>query len=87
MVNLEHFIKRRRKTKKKNNSSYIIYSSNKEVALVILSVDSTYIENNCVRAFFGTSNYCIHFLNNSERINKDNCMFIHSLQNENDYLG
>ena len=74
-------------TKKKNNSAYITYSSNKEAALAILSVDSTYIENNFVRAFFGTSKYCIHFLNNSECINKENCMFIHSLQNEKDYLG
>ncbi len=74
-------------TKKKTNSAYITYSSNKEAALAILSVDSTNIENNFVRAFFGTSKYCIHFLNNTECINKEKCMFIHSLQNENDYLG
>ena len=74
-------------TKKKTNSAYITYSSNKEAALAILSVDSTYIENNFVRAFFGTSKYCIHFLNNTECINKEKCMFIHSVQNENDYLG
>ena len=74
-------------TKKKTNSAYITYSSNKEAALAILSVDSTNIENNFVRAFFGTSKYCIHFLNNTECINKEKCMFIHSVQNENDYLG
>ncbi len=74
-------------TKKKTNSAYITYSSNKEAALAILSVDSTNIENYFVRAFFGTSKYCIHFLNNSECINKEKCMFIHSIQNENDYLG
>ena len=55
--------------------------------MAILSVDSTNIENNFVRAFFGTSKYCIHFLNNTECINKEKCMFIHSVQNENDYLG
>ncbi len=74
-------------TKKKTNSAYITYSSNKEAALAILSVDSTNIENYFVRAFFGTSKYCIHFLNNTECINKEKCMFIHSVQNENDYLG
>ena len=74
-------------TKKKSNSAYITFSNNKEAALAILSIDSTNINGNFVRAFFGTSKYCMHFLNNMECINKEKCMFIHNLANENDYLG
>ena len=74
-------------TKKKSNSAYITFSNNKEAALAILSIDSTNINGNFVRAFFGTSKYCIHFLNNMECVNKEKCMFIHNLANENDYLG
>ena len=74
-------------TKKRSNSAYITFSNNKEAALAILSIDSTNINGNFVRAFFGTSKYCMHFLNNMECINKEKCMFIHNLANENDYLG
>ncbi len=74
-------------TKKRSNSAYITFSNNKEAALAILSIDSTNINGNFVRAFFGTSKYCIHFLNNMECVNKEKCMFIHNLANENDYLG
>ena len=74
-------------TKKKQNSAYITFSNNKEAALAILNFDSILIGENLVRAFFGTSKYCIHFLNNLECYNKEKCMFVHQLANENDYLG
>ena len=74
-------------TKKKQNSAYITFSNNKEAALAILNFDSILIGENLVRAFFGTSKYCIHFLNNLECFNKEKCMFVHQLANENDYLG
>ena len=73
-------------TKKKQNSAYITFSNNKEAALAILNFDSILIGENLVRAFFGTSKYCIHFLNNLECYNKEKCMFVHQLANENDYL-
>jgi len=74
-------------TKKKQNSAYITFSNNKEAAMAILNFDSILIGENLVRAFFGTSKYCIHFLNNLECFNKEKCMFVHQLANENDYLG
>ena len=74
-------------TKKKQNSAYITFSNNKEAAMSILNFDSILIGENLVRAFFGTSKYCIHFLNNLECFNKEKCMFVHQLANENDYLG
>ena len=74
-------------TKKSQNSAYITFSNNKEAANAILNFDSILIGENLVRAFFGTSKYCIHFLNNLECFNKEKCMFIHQLANENDYLG
>ena len=73
--------------KKTQNSAYITFSNNKEAANAILNFDSILIENNLVRAFFGTSKYCIHFLNNINCFNKEKCLFIHHLANENDYLG
>ena len=39
-------------TKKKLNSVYITFSINKEAVLAILSIDSTNINGNFVRAFF-----------------------------------
>ena len=74
-------------TKKKSNSAYITFSKNKEAAHAILTFDSLIIEGNIVRCFFGTSKYCVHFLNNIECFNKDKCMFIHNLANKNDILG
>ena len=73
-------------TKKKTNSAYITFSNNEEAAYAILSVDLIIIDGNFVRAFFGTTKYCIHFLNNEECYNKDKCMFLHYFANENDII-
>ena len=73
-------------TKKKTNSAYITFSNNEEASYAILSVDSIIIDGNFVRAFFGTTKYCIHFLNNEECYNKDKCMFLHYFANENDII-
>ena len=74
-------------TKKKTNSAYITFSTNEEAAYTILVMDSLLIENNLVRCFFGTSKYCIHFLNNIECYNKEKCMYIHSIASDNEILG
>jgi hypothetical protein len=73
--------------KKKTNSAYITFSKKEEASFAILSMDSLVIEGHLVRAFFGTSKYCIHFLNNKECKNKEKCMFIHYLVNDNEILG
>lgn len=72
---------------KKTNSAYITYSTKEEASFAILSIDSIILEGQVVRAFFGTTKYCLHFLNNTECGNKDKCMFLHSLANESDILG
>jgi len=72
---------------KKSNSAYITFSNNEEAAYAILSIDSIIIDGNLVRAFFGTTKYCVHFLNNVECYNKDKCMFLHYLADENDMIG
>ena len=74
-------------SKKKSKSAYITFSSNEEAAYAILAVDSIEIDGQIVRAFFGTSKYCVHFLNNEECFNKEKCMFIHELADDNDILG
>ena len=73
--------------KSKSNSAYITFSNKEEAAYAILVMDSLIIENNLVRAFFGTSKYCIHFLNNIECYNKEKCMYVHSFANDNEILG
>lgn len=74
-------------TKKRSNSAYITYSSKEEASYAVLTIDSIMLDGHIIRAFFGTSKYCIHFLNNVECFNKDKCMFLHSIANENDILG
>jgi hypothetical protein len=74
-------------SKKKSKSAYITFSTNEEAAYAILSVDSIEIDGQIVRAFFGTSKYCVHFLNNEECFNKEKCMFIHELADNDDVLG
>ena len=78
---------KRNELKSKSNSAYITFSTNEEAAYAILVMDSLIIENNLVRAFFGTSKYCIHFLNNIECYNKEKCMYVHSFANDNEILG
>jgi hypothetical protein len=74
-------------TNKKSNSAYITFSTNEEAAYAVLTIDSIMLEGHIVRAFFGTSKYCIHFLNNAECFNKEKCMFLHELADNNDILG
>ena len=74
-------------TNKKLNSAYITFSTNEEAAYTVLTIDSIMLEGHIVRAFFGTSKYCLHFLNNAECFNKDKCMFLHALADSNDILG
>ena len=72
--------------KKKTNSAYITFENEKEAALCILAVDSIKINDQLVRAFFGTTKYCTHFLNNYKCFNEDKCMFLHSLANSSDII-
>ena len=67
------------KTNKKSNSAYITFNSCEEAAYAILAVDSIKIDGMLVRAFFGTTKYCHHFLNNYKCFNLDKCMFLHEM--------
>ena len=51
---------------KNHNSAYITFLTKEQAAYSILAVDSIKINGQLVRAFFGTSKYCSHFLNNRE---------------------
>lgn len=66
-------------TNKKLNSAYITFSTNEEAAYAILSVDSIIIDDILVRAFFGTTKYCNHFLNNLQCSNMNKCIFLHEM--------
>ena len=75
-----------KKENKKLNSAYITFSTCEEAAYSILSVDSIIIDNQLVRAFFGTTKYCNHFLNNFKCFNSEKCMFLHYIANKNDII-
>ena len=75
-----------KKSNKKSNSSYITFSTFEQAAYAILSVDSIKIDNQLVRAFFGTTKYCNHFLNNFKCFNSEKCMFLHYLVDKSDII-
>jgi hypothetical protein len=73
-------------TNKRLNSAYITFSSDEEAAYAILAVDSIKIDNMLVRAFFGTTKYCYHFLNNYQCFNLDKCIFVHKIADPCDII-
>ena len=75
-----------KKTNKKSNSAYLTFSTFEQAAYAILSVDSIKIDNQLVRAFFGTTKYCNHFLNNFNCFNYEKCMFLHYIADPNDII-
>ena len=75
-----------RKTNRRSNSAYITFYSYEQAAYAILSVDSIKIDDMLVRAFFGTTKYCNHFLNNFRCFNSDKCMFLHEIADPNDII-
>ena len=74
------------KTNPENNkkiySVYITYENKIEAACAILCVDSLLIKGKIIRAFFGTTKYCSHFLDNRICPNLQNCTFLHQFSNE-----
>jgi len=72
--------------KKISYSVYITYKNDKEAAIAILCIDSLLINGKIIRAFFGTTKYCTHFLNNSICPNSKNCMFLHQLINDKEII-
>ena len=72
--------------KKKTNSAYLTFEKKEQAAYCILSVDSIKISNHLVRAFFGTSKYCTHFLNNYHCFNEEKCNFLHYIAEPSDII-
>ena len=72
--------------KRKTNSAYITFENKEQAAYCILAVDSIKINEHLVRAFFGTTKYCTHFLNNFKCFNEDKCMFLHQMADPNDII-
>ena len=75
-----------KKSNKKSNSAYLTFETDEQAAYAILSVDSIKIDNQLVRAFFGTTKYCNHFLNNFKCFNSEKCMFLHYIADQNDII-
>ena len=73
-------------TKKKTNSAYLTFETKEQAAYCILSVDSIKLDDFLVRAFFGTTKYCNHFLKNYHCFNENKCMFLHYLAEQSDII-
>ena len=73
-------------TKRKTNSAYLTFETKEQAAYCILSVDSIKIGDQTVRAFFGTTKYCNHFLKNYHCFNEGKCMFLHYLADQSDII-
>ncbi len=74
-------------TGKKSFSVYITFNNEIEASYSILALDSLLIDGKIIRAFFGTTKYCKHFLDNLKCKNDDKCLFLHNLANKEDILG
>jgi hypothetical protein len=66
-------------------SCYITYSNETESSIAILALNNSIINNHLIKASYGTTKYCIHFLNKTTCLNKD-CVFLHYFANNNDIL-
>ena len=71
---------------KKLNSAYITFETNEQAAYCILSIDSIEVNNHIIRAFFGTTKYCNHFLNSYHCLNEEKCMFLHRMADPTDII-
>jgi len=71
---------------KRVNSAYITFETDEQAAYCILCLDSIKINGQLVRAFFGTTKYCYHFLNNYQCFNKEKCMFLHHMAEPSDII-
>ena len=64
---------------------YISYSSEEESSLAILSLDNCTIDKHEIKANYGTTKYCVNFINNCVCRNKD-CIYLHKLADEKDIV-
>ena len=71
---------------KETYSVYITYKNKTQAALAILCVDSLLINGKIIRAFFGTTKYCIYFLNNKICPNAKTCMFLHKIVSDKNII-
>lgn len=66
-------------------SAYITYSNSKEASIALLSIDNTILDNNLIRASYGTTKYCNFFLKGIECINRE-CLYMHEWTKDNDMI-
>ena len=66
-------------------SAYITYSNSKEASIALLSIDNTILDNNLIRASYGTTKYCNFFLKGIECVNRE-CLYMHEWTKDNDMI-
>ena len=66
-------------TRKEIYSVYITYENKIEAACAILCIDSLLICGKIIRAVFGTTRFCINFLENKKCRDSQKCKYLHKL--------
>jgi len=68
-----------------NHSAYITYSKSSEASIAILAVDGMMINNNCLRATYGSTRFCAFYIKGKECNNKE-CLYLHTEPNDYDEI-
>ena len=66
-------------------SAYITYASEYEASLALLAIDNVMIDNNLLKASYGTTKYCNNYVLN-KKCNNVNCIYKHSKAKKEDII-
>lgn len=66
-------------------SAYVTYNSYRDASIAILAIDQFTYDDRLIRASFGTTKYCTHFLDGRACTNSE-CLYLHEMCDESDVL-
>jgi len=65
---------------------YITYENEIEAACAVLCADSLLMFRKVIKVFFGTTRYCIYFLDNQKCPTPEKCVYLHQLIMDDDLI-
>ena len=72
--------------KMSEHSVYITYENEIEAACAVLCADSLLMFRKVIKVFFGTTRYCIYFLDNQKCPTPEKCVYLHQLVFDDDLI-
>ena len=72
--------------KMSEHSVYITYENEIEAACAVLCADSLLMFRKVIKVFFGTTRYCIYFLDNQKCPTPEKCVYLHQLIMDDDLI-